>query len=138
MGKVEGFCNFRGCFTPERRTPDNVDFLFDTKPDSGFNDNIGPALSSDAAHVAQFQIMRAVCSNVSLHIFHNAGIQCQVAVLVRTNRTELLRNYLSVLRGIASALATGILMGIRLARKGVINNLRRSPTVTALVIIPRN
>jgi hypothetical protein len=128
---VEGFSNFGGCLTHESRTPNNIDFLFDTKFDSSFGDNIGPALASSAAHVAQFLIMWAVCSNVSQRIFHNASVQCQVAVLVRTNRPELLRNNLSRLCAVTAALTAGS------GCKWVVDEIWGGLTVAALVAAPR-
>jgi hypothetical protein len=127
---VEGFCDFGGCLTPERRTPDNVDFLFDTKPDSSFVDNIGPALSGDTAHIAQFQIMRAVCGNVSQWVLDDCSIRCQITVLVRTNRPELLRNYLSGLCAVASALTAGP------GCKCLVDKIWGGLTVAAFVTVP--
>jgi hypothetical protein len=75
--------------------------------------------------------MQAVCSNVSQRIFDNPSVQCQVAVLVRTNRPELLRNYLSKLRAVTAALAAGS------GCKWVIDEIRGGLAVAALEAAPR-
>jgi hypothetical protein len=79
------------------RDPINTHFVFNTKPDTGFGDNIGSALASSAAHIAQFLIMWAICSDIDGCMLDDCSVQYQVAVLVRTDRPELLRNDLSVL-----------------------------------------